>query len=150
MDLYRLRFDDPEGWESTAPGVRFKRRANGAAGLRLVEMLSSASHSDWCTVGHSGCVLEGTLEMEFDNEFVRFEPGDGMVIPLGEAHRHRPRAITDRVRVAVVDHPQVRATRPIPPLSGRPCSIRRPDSPGSWRGFHPPFGTGRTNLFAQT
>jgi quercetin dioxygenase-like cupin family protein len=103
--LYRLRFDDLEGWESNAPGFRFKRQTNGAAGLRLVEMLSSASRPDWCVTGHSGCVLEGTLEMEFDNEVVRFQAGDGMVIPPGAAHRHRPRAITDRVRIAVVDHP---------------------------------------------
>jgi quercetin dioxygenase-like cupin family protein len=105
MDLYRLRFDDLEGWESNAPGVRFRRRTNGAAGLRMIEMLSSASHPDWCIVGHSGCVLEGTLEIEFDHEVVRFQAGDGMVIPPGQAHRHRPRAITDRVRIAVVDHP---------------------------------------------
>jgi quercetin dioxygenase-like cupin family protein len=105
MDLYRLRFDDLEGWESNAPGVRFKRRTNGAAGLRMIEILSSASHPDWCVTGHSGCVLEGTLEIEFDHEVVRFGPGDGMVIPPGQAHRHRPRAITDQVRLAVVDHP---------------------------------------------
>jgi len=105
MDLYRLQFDDPEGWESNVPGFRFKRRTNGAAGLRLIEILSSASHPDWCVTGHSGCVLEGTLEIEFDHEVVRFQAGDGMVIPPGPAHRHRPRAITDQVRMAVVDHP---------------------------------------------
>jgi quercetin dioxygenase-like cupin family protein len=100
---YRARFDDPEGWESTGEGVRVKRVRNGPAELRLVEMLSSAKHPEWCEVGHSGCVLEGVLEIEFDAEMMRFEPGDGIVIPPGREHRHRPRVVSGRVRLALAD-----------------------------------------------
>ena len=68
-------------------------------------MLQSATHPEWCCVGHAGCVIEGTLEVEFDAGAVRFEAGEGIAIPPGEAYRHRPRAISSRVRLALVDTP---------------------------------------------
>lgn len=103
MPPYRIAFDAPHGWESPASGIRIKRATNGPASLRLIELLSTASHPDWCETGHSGCVVEGLLEIEFDSCVVRFEEGDGIVIPPGTDHRHRPRAISERVRLALVD-----------------------------------------------
>ena len=101
---YQLRFDDPAGWESPAPGMRQKRSKVGPAELRLLEMDASAEHPDWCEVGHAGCVVEGVLEIEFSGETVRFEAGDGILIPPGHTDRHRPRAVSKRVRLALTDY----------------------------------------------
>jgi quercetin dioxygenase-like cupin family protein len=100
---YRASFDEPDGWEAPGEGVRGKRVTNGPASLRLIEMLSTASHPDWCEMGHSGCVVEGELEIEFANHVVRYQTGDGIVIPPGPQHRHRPHALSERVRLALVD-----------------------------------------------
>ncbi len=100
---YRARFED-DGWESPAPGMRFLRRSNGPVELRLVEVLQSATHPEWCEIGHGGCVIEGVLEVELENEALRFEAGDAILLPPGKEHRHRPRAVTPRVRLALVDY----------------------------------------------
>ena len=102
---YQARFDDAEGWESPSYGVRIKRVSNGSATLRLIELTPAAAHPEWCETGHSGCVVEGELEIEFKGGGVRFRAGDGIVIPAGAQHRHRPRAISERVRLALVDLP---------------------------------------------
>ena len=101
---YQLRFEDPSGWESPSDGVRQKRSKAGPAELRLVEIEDSAEHPSWCEVGHAGCIVEGVLEIEFDGETVRFAAGDGILISPGVAHRHRPRAVSKRVRLALVDY----------------------------------------------
>jgi mannose-6-phosphate isomerase-like protein (cupin superfamily) len=105
MSDYRFRINEDGEWQSSAAGIRTKQRSVGAAGLRFVELLSTAYHPEWCNIGHSGCVVEGALEIEFPAETVRFEAGDGILIPPGESHKHRPRALTERVRLALVDHP---------------------------------------------
>ena len=103
MRRYRASFDDAKGWEHLSKGIRVKRVSNGAACLRLIEMHSTAEHPEWCETGHSGSVVEGVLEIEFDDGVVRFEAGDAIVIPPGREHRHRPRAVSARVRLALVD-----------------------------------------------
>jgi quercetin dioxygenase-like cupin family protein len=105
-EAYRVSFDDADGWESPSEGVRIKHAVHGSAKLRLVEMTASATHPEWCEVGHCGCVIEGVLEVELTNRIVRFEAGDGIVIPPGFAHRHRPRAASERVRLTLVDSPE--------------------------------------------
>ena len=54
-------------------------------------------HPDWCPRGHMAYVLEGQMEIDFDGRTVLFEAGDAMFVPDGDAHRHRPKALTDRV-----------------------------------------------------
>ena len=103
---YRLGFDEPDGWETLATGVRSKRVRRNQVELRLLELTKEAQHPHWCVVGHSGCVIDGVLEVEFDGGVVRYEAGDGLLIPPGEAHRHRPRALTVRVRLALTDYPR--------------------------------------------
>jgi mannose-6-phosphate isomerase-like protein (cupin superfamily) len=41
-------------------------------------------------------MLEGSLEIEFDHGTIELNPGDGMIIPAGETHRHRPVLKSDR------------------------------------------------------
>ncbi|MBI1355380.1 MAG: cupin domain-containing protein [Acidobacteria bacterium] len=104
MGPYRIRFSDSDGWQESG-GFRSKREIHGSTSLRLLEILSTASHPEWCEVGHAGAVIEGSLEIEFQDRTLRYEPGDALLIPPGPAHRHRPRAVTDRVRLVLVDDP---------------------------------------------
>jgi len=108
MSTPRPRFDDPHGWQDGS-GNRSKVFSDGAASLRLVELTPEANHPDWCETGHSGCVVEGVLEVEFDDHVERYETGDAILIAPGPAGRHRPRALTGRVRLVLVDHEPARA-----------------------------------------
>jgi quercetin dioxygenase-like cupin family protein len=100
--IYRIRFDSLD-WICPRPGARFKRLIEGDTQVRLVEFRPELSHPEWCTVGHAGCVLEGVLELEFADQTLRFEAGDGLLIPSGEAHRHIPRALSERVLLLLVE-----------------------------------------------
>lgn len=43
------------------------------------------------------------MEIDFDGKVVAFKPGDGMFIPAGEKHKHNAKALTDKVRVILVE-----------------------------------------------
>jgi uncharacterized cupin superfamily protein len=83
--------------------VRFKVQKVGANQLRLLEFSRDLEHPHWCTTGHLGYVLEGEMEIEFTTGVVVFRAGDGLAIPAGEVEKHRPRALTDRVRMVFVE-----------------------------------------------
>lgn len=106
MSVYRIDFDAMD-WECPAEGVRFKVARSGDTQVRLVEFTPALSHPEWCRVGHAGYVLEGTLEVTFYEEVIRYEAGDGLILPPGEAHKHIPRAITDTVRLLLVEKSQI-------------------------------------------
>ena len=101
MNQYRITFADVD-WESPIPGVRHKIVVDGDVKLRLVEYYPDMT-PHWCTVGHVGQILEGTFEIEFNDGRQVFEQGDGVMIPSGEQHRHRARALTDVVRAIFVE-----------------------------------------------
>lgn len=103
MSARRPQFDDEKGW-SEGRGTRSKIFSDGAASLRLVELTPEAEHPGWCETGHAGWVVEGSLEIEFGDGVMHYEAGDGIVIAPGAARRHRPRARTERVRLALVDY----------------------------------------------
>lgn len=90
-------------WEQPAPGVRFKAWEQDDRRLRLAEFTRDFVEPEWCTKGHVGYVLEGTLELDFHGEKIVFRAGDGLFIPSGGAHRHKARALTDLVRVFLVE-----------------------------------------------
>jgi len=46
---------------------------------------------------------EGTFEIEFNEGTQVFEQGDGVMIPAGDEHRHRAKALTDVVRAIFVE-----------------------------------------------
>jgi mannose-6-phosphate isomerase-like protein (cupin superfamily) len=101
MTQYRIDFSDVE-WQSPIPGVRHKIVVEGNTKLRLVEYTPEmAPH--WCSVGHVGQILDGRFEIEFDSGTDVFEAGDGVLIPSGETHRHKARALTDVVRALFVE-----------------------------------------------
>jgi mannose-6-phosphate isomerase-like protein (cupin superfamily) len=103
LEVKRIAFDDMP-WEVSAAGVRFKVHHDGERQLRLLEFTRELEHPHWCETGHLGFVLEGAMQVEFaDGSVEEFRAGDGVAIPGGEAEKHRPRALTDRVRLVFVE-----------------------------------------------
>ena len=103
METYRVDFASLP-WETQLPASRFKAFRRGEAVLRVVEYTKDFVAPDWCSGGHIGYVLDGEMEIDFDGDVVRFTAGDGIFIPDGEAHRHKPAMLTDVVRVVLVEH----------------------------------------------
>jgi arsenate reductase (thioredoxin) len=98
----RIAFDDMP-WQTTAAGVRFKSQVIGSQQLRLVEFTRDLDHPHWCQTGHIGYVLEGELEIEFEHGALTVRSGDGISIPPGSSDKHRPRALTEIVRLIFVE-----------------------------------------------
>jgi len=99
--MYRIRFEDLP-WQECAPGVRHKVVQRDQQLLRLVEY-ASGMPPHWCERGHVGQILEGTMEIEFASGTWTFEPGDGVDIPEGGAHRHRARILSEHVLAIFVE-----------------------------------------------
>jgi hypothetical protein len=78
-------------WEADAPGIRAK--ASHAAGSRwaIVEYGPGASRDEFCTDGHRGFVLDGSIEYEFDDGGapLALRQGQGFVLAAGRGHRGR-------------------------------------------------------------
>jgi quercetin dioxygenase-like cupin family protein len=100
-DSYKADFDAIE-WSSPMAGVRHKVVDRGDTRLRLVEY-SQQMPPHWCARGHHGYVLEGEVEIEYQAGAVTYRPGDGIMIPDGQAHSHRARAVSDHVLVVFVE-----------------------------------------------
>jgi mannose-6-phosphate isomerase-like protein (cupin superfamily) len=100
--MTRVAFEDMP-WETGPAGLRFKVQGVGASRLRLLELTRELEHPHWCTSGHVGYILEGEMEVEFSTGTVVFRAGDGLAIPAGDADKHRPRALTDLVRMIFVE-----------------------------------------------
>ena len=100
---YRLAFDDVK-WEPTLDGTaRLKRIVRDGKIFRLVELTPAAEHRHWCEVGHIGMIVEGDLEIDFDGDKINLHAGDAISIPDGANDRHRPRALSDRVVMFLIE-----------------------------------------------
>jgi quercetin dioxygenase-like cupin family protein len=102
MNQYRIRFSALE-WDRPMEGVRQKAITEGNQKIRLVEY-SPTLPLHWCEKGHCGYILEGRLEVEFKSGAHIFEPGDGVFIPDGSAHRHRARVLSPLARAIFVEN----------------------------------------------
>ena len=89
-------------WESPSEGLRQKIHKIGGQQLRVVEY-SKNLLPHWCEKGHIGYVLEGQMEIKFENDVQRYSPGDGIFIPAGPEHKHMARVLTDKVIVILVE-----------------------------------------------
>lgn len=101
-DNYRIEFNEIP-WQTSEAGVRFKVYKEGTRQLRLLEFGRDLKHPDWCINGHIGYLLEGALEIEFDDKTIAYKAGDGIWIPEGEKFRHRPKAISEKVLIVFVE-----------------------------------------------
>jgi ethanolamine utilization protein EutQ (cupin superfamily) len=98
---YKIDFDSIP-WETPMHGVRHKVLKQGDKQLRLVEYTRDLE-PHWCEKGHIGYVLEGRLEIAFDNETLVCNPGDGIFISSGSEHKHSGRVLSEFVRVVFVE-----------------------------------------------
>ncbi len=101
MLQYKVKFDELK-WEESIEGVRCKIFKYGEKQLRLIEY-SKKMPPHWCDRGHYGYILEGKFEIEYQNDKVTYESGDGIFIPHGEEHRHKARALSKIVKVIFVE-----------------------------------------------
>ncbi len=53
----------------------------------------------WCEKRHYGYLIEGQIEIEYENEKVVYESGYGIFIPDGSDHKHRGKALTEKVLI---------------------------------------------------
>lgn len=102
MDRYRVDFAS-EPWETPGVGTRSKTHQDGGKRLRLLELSRKFTEPDWCLKGHIGYLLEGRLEVDFSGQVITFGPGDGMFIPAGEQHKHKAKALTETVKLVLVE-----------------------------------------------
>jgi quercetin dioxygenase-like cupin family protein len=102
MESHRILFEQLE-WESPQLGARFKIFRDGTRQVRLLELSQEFVEPQRCTKGHVGLVLSGELEIDFSGDLVRFPESSAILIPAGEAHAHKARAITPLVRLFLVE-----------------------------------------------
>jgi len=98
---YKAEFAKLE-WESPVQGIRHKHLDQNNLRIRLVEY-SQEMPLHWCEKGHCGYVIEGQLEIEFENSKIIYEPGDGIFIPDGADHRHRGRTLTEKALIFFIE-----------------------------------------------
>jgi len=100
---YRIDFSGVD-WEPALEGTaRLKRVLRGGKVFRLVEMTPASEHPEWCEVGHTGMIVEGELEIDFGGDKTVFRAGDALFIPAGTKDRHRPRALSDRAVMFLIE-----------------------------------------------
>jgi quercetin dioxygenase-like cupin family protein len=79
--------------EEEAPGVQARATSEPGSRWAIVEYAPGAERVGWCTEGHRGYVLEGTIEYEFDDgrQPLLVRAGQGFVLAAGSGHRGRNR-----------------------------------------------------------
>ncbi|MCK5114644.1 MAG: cupin domain-containing protein [Phycisphaerae bacterium] len=102
MTRYKIDFEAMP-WESPAPGVRSKVFEQSGKRLRLAEFTPDFVEADWCLQGHTGYVLEGQVEIDFDGKVVLYNAGDSILIPAGEKHKHKARVLSEVVKIFLVE-----------------------------------------------
>jgi len=101
IDQYKADFPNLP-WQSPIEGVRHKYLDQDGIRIRLVEY-TKAMPLHWCEKGHYGYLIEGQMEIEFENEKIIYRDGDGIFIPDGPGHRHRGKVLTEKVLVFFIE-----------------------------------------------
>ena len=102
MLQYKVNFDNLK-WETPIKGVKCKIYKHGEKQLRLVEY-SKEMPLHWCEKGHYGYILDGKLEIEYENEKLVYQTGDGVFIPDGKDIKHRAKVLSEYVKVIFVEN----------------------------------------------
>lgn len=98
---YKIDFDAIQ-WSSPMDGVRHKIFLFNDKKLRLVEY-SADMEPHWCDRGHTGYILDGQFQIEFNDSVQVFNAGDGIVIPDGLDHKHKARVLSRIVRAVFIE-----------------------------------------------
>lgn len=99
---YKINFENIE-WESPVAGVRHKFVDQGNVRLRLVEY-SKELPPHWCEKGHCGYLIEGRMEIEYQDIKIAYHPGDGIFIPDGPEHRHNGKVLSEKALVFFIEN----------------------------------------------
>jgi len=70
-------------------GVKSKTYSGEDYKIRIVEFTDHYIEEDWCKKGHVGLVLEGSMKIEFEDETLLFEKGDGIYIESSGIDKHK-------------------------------------------------------------
>lgn len=84
-----------------------RARVGRACGRRsaLVEYAPRSRRREWCTDGHVGYILAGTIEYELEGGgMIEVGTGSCFVLPAGQRHRGRNRG-RETARLLVIDDP---------------------------------------------
>jgi len=98
---YKIDFESLP-WETLIPGLRHKVIKQDGKLLRLIEY-TPEMEPHLCEKGHWGYILEGRMEINFENETHIYNAGDGVFIPSGGQHKHSARILTDIVKAVFVE-----------------------------------------------
>ncbi len=99
---YKIQFEQME-WVEVGDGMRFKRFQQDELQLRLVEWDKAMVHPNWCLKGHVGYMVEGEVEIDIAGKVFNYKKGDVFVLPDGEAHKHRPKVLTEKAQFFAVE-----------------------------------------------
>ena len=102
MSDYKVIFDELK-WESPFDGVRFKRHIFGKKQIRLIEYRKEFVEPDWCTKGHTGYVIDGEIEINFNGKTLQYKNGDAIIIPPGSDSKHKATILSETARVYLVE-----------------------------------------------
>ncbi len=98
---YKIDFENIE-WESPIAGVRHKFVDLDNQRIRIVEY-SKELPPHWCEKGHCGYLIEGRMEIEYNETKIIYNPGDGIFIPDGPEHRHKGKVLSERALVFFIE-----------------------------------------------
>ncbi|MCB1024155.1 MAG: phosrestin [Acidobacteria bacterium] len=102
MSGCRLCFSEVD-WETASPGIRVKVFKRDGKSIRLLELSKGLDHPDWCVVGHTGYVVEGVIEIIFEDRSENFSSGDGILIRPGVNEKHIPKPISEKAVLFLID-----------------------------------------------
>ncbi len=99
---YRIDFTGIP-WEEPIKGLRFKATVQDGTRIRLAEFSKDFIEAEWCLKGHTGYLLEGSVEIDFNGEKIIFNQGDGIYIPPGEQSKHKTKVLSDKAVAILIE-----------------------------------------------
>lgn len=85
---YKIAFKNMP-WEHAGIGVKQKVFQLKDQQIRLVRFEDNFIEKEWCTNGHVGFIVEGTMKIDFNGKIISYEKGDGLWIEKGAKHKHK-------------------------------------------------------------
>lgn len=101
-DFRKIDFDTIVS-DSPVTGLQVQAFAEFGKQIRLLTITKAFVEEDWCIKDHAGFVVEGELEIDFDGQVVTYRAGDGLLIQGGVASKHKPKAISEVVKLFLVE-----------------------------------------------
>jgi glyoxylate utilization-related uncharacterized protein len=102
MEQYNINFNSLQ-WESPLPGLKFKAYKYKNKLLRVVEYSNDFREPEWCIKSHTGYVIEGEFEIDFNGKIIKYSKGDGIFIPGGDEYKHKANILSKKVIVFLSD-----------------------------------------------